>query len=283
MISYRKQALKIAADTILLLRHIKHPIAFKQALREDDYECALKHTDLTEEQLHDRVGSIREQATDLAEDHPKLLTLTTTDDVNKRKPRPLDGEDINMSTNPNDNDEAGDTPSDRPRTNLDVLRDLFGDWFGLRPSPDENTTSEDGGDSVTAASEMPLFAESKVYQHQARLVELIDGDTLTVDVDLGFRTTSQWRVRLAGVDTGEIYGTEKQSAEYQRGKDHEAFVEGWLDDARTGYDGEWPLIVLSVEKGKYGRFISAIRRKSDDSILNDALIDEFGLEVVSDQ
>jgi endonuclease YncB( thermonuclease family) len=205
-----------------------------------------------------------------------------------------------MSTNPNDNDETGDIPSERPRTDLDVLRDLFGDWFGIASpgpdapdSPDESTENGENGDdddtetigptSVDTESGIPTFAGSKVYQHQAALVEVVDGDTLTVDVDLGFRTISQWRIRVAGVDTGEIYGTEKQSAEYQRGKDHEAFVEGWISDARVQYDGDWPLIVLSVEKGKYGRFISAIRRKSDGNILNDALISEFGMDVVSVQ
>jgi endonuclease YncB( thermonuclease family) len=213
-----------------------------------------------------------------------------------------------MSTNPND-DESDDGPSERPRTDLDVLRDLFGDWFGIaspprRPGkpdkseePDDENSEDDGPDDTDTETDVigsaatgvdidagiPLFDGSEVYQHQSRLVEVVDGDTLTVDVDLGFRTTSQWRLRLAGVDTGEIYGTEKESEEYQRGKDHEAFAAQWLDDARTQYDGEWPLIVLSVEKGKYGRFITAIRRKSDDAILNDDLINEFGLEVVSDQ
>ena len=71
---WEPQALKVAADTILLVRHIKHPIAFKQALREDDYERALKHTDLTEEEFHDRVGSIRERATDLAEEYPEVAS-----------------------------------------------------------------------------------------------------------------------------------------------------------------------------------------------------------------
>jgi len=211
-----------------------------------------------------------------------------------------------MSTNPND-DESDDTSSERPRTDLDVLRDLFGDWFGItspprRPGkpdkseePDNENSEDDGSDDTDTETDViesaatgvdtdagiPLFDGSEVYQHQSRLVEVVDGDTLTVDVDLGFHTTSQWRVRLAGVDTGEVYGTKVESDEYKRGKVHEAFVTQWLDDAWTEYDGEWPLIILSVEKGKYGRFISAIRRKPDDSILNDALIDEFGLEVVS--
>jgi endonuclease YncB( thermonuclease family) len=204
-----------------------------------------------------------------------------------------------MSTNPNDNDESDDTASERPRTDLDVLRDLFGDWFGLAPGPDvpdsPNESTEDGenGDdddteaigsaAVDTESGIPTFAGSKVYQHQANLVEVVDGDTLTVDADLGFRITSQWRVRLAGVDTGEVYGTRAESDEYKRGKVHETFVTQWLDDAQTQYDGDWPLIVLSTEKGKYGRYIAAVRRKSDDEILNDALISEFGLDVVSTQ
>jgi len=206
-----------------------------------------------------------------------------------------------MSTNPNDNDEADDTLSERPRTDLDVLRDLFGDWFGLAPgpdapdSPDESTGDGDNGKNeddtaetigpaaVDTESGIPTFAGSEVYQHQADLVELIDGDTLDVTADLGFSLRQNWRLRLAGIDTSEVFGVKKTSDEFRRGKRHEEFVAQWLNDARTQYDGEWPLVVLSVQKGKYGRYITVVRRKSDGAILNDDLISEFGLEVVSAQ
>jgi micrococcal nuclease len=204
-----------------------------------------------------------------------------------------------MSIDPNDNDESDDTPSERPRTDLDVLRDLFGDWFGLAPGPDapdspnESTENGENGDdddtetigsaTVDTESGIPTFAGSEVYQHQADLVEVVDGDTLDVTADLGFSLRQNWRLRLAGIDTAEVFGVRKASDEFRRGKRHEDFAAQWLDDARTQHDGEWPLVVLSVQKGKYGRRISAIRRKSDGTILNDALISEFGTEVVSAQ
>jgi endonuclease YncB( thermonuclease family) len=42
-----------------------------------------------------------------------------------------------------------------------------------------------------------------MYEYTALVVDVIDGDTLDLAVDLGFRITIVERVRLAGVDTPE--------------------------------------------------------------------------------
>lgn len=61
-----------------------------------------------------------------------------------------------------------------------------------------------------------------VYEYPDTFVNrVVDGDTLdvTVTVDIGFhiKTSYTMRIRLAGIDTPEVYGVSKESEEYQRG------------------------------------------------------------------
>ena len=43
-----------------------------------------------------------------------------------------------------------------------------------------------------------------MYHYKAQLVRVIDGDTIEADIDLGFKTWTRRKVRLAGIDTPEI-------------------------------------------------------------------------------
>ena len=45
-----------------------------------------------------------------------------------------------------------------------------------------------------------------MYEYNAKLVRVIDGDTVDLDVDLGFHLTIRERFRLEGIDTPEIRG-----------------------------------------------------------------------------
>ena len=125
-----------------------------------------------------------------------------------------------------------------------------------------------------------------MYEYPAQLVEVIDGDTVDVTVDLGFHIHRTVRLRLAGVDTDEIYGVEETSAEYESGMEHTSFVRQWFQRPETTdggqesadtacIDDEWPFIVRTEKKGKYGRYIATIERKTDRSELTDELITEF--------
>jgi micrococcal nuclease len=125
-----------------------------------------------------------------------------------------------------------------------------------------------------------------MYEYPAQLVEVIDGDTVDVTVDLGFHIHRTVRLRLAGVDTDEIYGVEETSAEYESGMEHMSFVRQWFqrseatdddqDAADTAcVDDEWPFIVRTEKKGKYGRYIATVERRADGSELTDELITTF--------
>ena len=112
------------------------------------------------------------------------------------------------------------------------------------------------------------------FTFQARLDRVVDGDTMDLVVDLGFRTHKRVRVRVMGIDTAEIYGAPHDSDEYQRGQVHAAFARDWFDE-HAG-DESWPF-VLSTEKdhGKYGRWPARIVSKTTGAIYNEDVVAEF--------
>lgn len=121
------------------------------------------------------------------------------------------------------------------------------------------------------------------FMFDARLLDVIDGDTLDMQLDLGFGIYHDQRLRLQAVDTAEIHFVAHDSDEYRQGMEHKAFVEDWLSAAADG--DEWPFVVLTREfsRGDYGRALAYVFRKTDDAELNDALRNEFGDAVARDR
>lgn len=108
-----------------------------------------------------------------------------------------------------------------------------------------------------------------LWTYRAKLDGVVDGDTIDLTLDLGFRVHKKVRVRLHGVDTAEIYGVPKDSPEYERGIEQRDFVGGFC-----AQDGEWPLRFESYEEaGKYGRWIGDI--KVNGTSLVESLIEEW--------
>lgn len=105
---------------------------------------------------------------------------------------------------------------------------------------------------------------------------IVDGDTIDLMVDMGFRTTREVRVRLNGVDTAEMYGVDDDSEEYATAQQHRQFVKEWVQRGFS-YDADWPF-VAETEKGtgKYGRYIAiSLTRKSDGNELITDLIEQY--------
>ena len=104
-----------------------------------------------------------------------------------------------------------------------------------------------------------------MYEYNCTITRVVDGDTIDVDIDLGFGT---WRcgerIRLYGVDTPECRTRDKQ--EKAAGLLAKEFVE---DALHVG--GTYKL--QTREKGKFGRFLGVIFITKKTSI-NAALISE---------
>jgi micrococcal nuclease len=91
---------------------------------------------------------------------------------------------------------------------------------------------------------------SRIHIYQAQIVEVIDGDTFDLMIDLGFNTFAKERMRLYGIDAPEM--------RTQAGKDLALAL-------AMEYTLERTVIVQSVEapkskqfRDKYGRFLAII-------------------------
>lgn len=121
------------------------------------------------------------------------------------------------------------------------------------------------------------------YTYNAKVVEVVDGDTIDVEIDLGFETRITTRLRVAGVNTAEVYGVDKESTEYALGAAHQAETETFVENGRETY--QWPFYLYSreYERGKYGRIIGSLYSKEQDEWLRRSLINTFGDEVEDDE
>ena len=104
-----------------------------------------------------------------------------------------------------------------------------------------------------------------MYDYRCKIVRVIDGDSILVDIDLGFDT---WRcgesIRLFGVDCPECRSRDPK--EKAAGLAAKEFVKGLLHDGGT-------YTLTTKEKGKFGRYLGVIML-SDKTSVNAALVSE---------
>lgn len=106
-----------------------------------------------------------------------------------------------------------------------------------------------------------------MYEYRVKQVlRVVDGDTIDVDLDLGFNISFTQRVRLAGIDTPESRTTDK--AEKALGLEVKKHLAELLKSATT--------IVIRTEKPdsteKYGRILGWLFLDGSQESVNTALI-----------
>ena len=104
--------------------------------------------------------------------------------------------------------------------------------------------------------------------HVKNLSKVVDGDTIDVDIDLGFDISFSSRVRLAGIDTPESRTTDK--AEKALGLEAKEYLKSKLKDAKS--------LVIKTEKmdssEKYGRILGWIFVDGQDVSVNQQMIND---------
>jgi len=108
-----------------------------------------------------------------------------------------------------------------------------------------------------------------MYEYRVKKVTgVVDGDTIDVDIDLGFYVSYAQRVRLAGIDTPESRTTDK--FEKSLGLEAKEYLKSKLKDAK--------LIVIKTEKPdsseKYGRILGWLYVDGDTISVNDHMIED---------
>ena len=89
-----------------------------------------------------------------------------------------------------------------------------------------------------------------MYQYKAKVNRVIDGDTVDLDVDLGFRVIMRLRGRLIGVDTPErghqdwIMATEMLESLLKQEEDKEGYIK--IATGKTGKYGRWLIEIDNV-------------------------------------
>ena len=108
-----------------------------------------------------------------------------------------------------------------------------------------------------------------MYEYRVKKVlKIVDGDTIDVDIDLGFNISYYQRVRLAGIDTPESRTTDKKEKEL--GLEVKDRLKKAVDAATK--------IVIKTEKPdsseKYGRILGWVFLDDNKVSINQTLIDE---------
>ena len=99
-----------------------------------------------------------------------------------------------------------------------------------------------------------------MYQYKATVLNVVDGDTIDLNIDLGFHIMVEKRVRLAYIDTPERFSEE--------GKKATEFVK------KTTPVGSIVFIKTSLDStDKYGRVLGEIFRPDELKSLNKMLLE----------
>ena len=108
------------------------------------------------------------------------------------------------------------------------------------------------------------------YEYHAKVTQVVDGDTIVVDIDLGFSVVlSNQSVRLLGVDTPESRTSDKVEKVFGlASKDYtKSFVENCKKD-----------VIIRTHKSddseKFGRLLAEIINPESKEVLNDSLVSD---------
>ena len=107
-----------------------------------------------------------------------------------------------------------------------------------------------------------------MYEYRCEVVKIIDGDTIRVDVDLGFGIRSRNEtVRLYGIDTPESRTRDLEEKKY--GLAAKQFLTNMLDDSGG-------IKLKSHGKGKFGRILGELWRTTNyaDKSINEYMVEK---------
>lgn len=102
-----------------------------------------------------------------------------------------------------------------------------------------------------------------MYEYTAKILSVHDGDTIRIDVDLGFEIhNTNMDVRLFGVDAPELKRTD------QLGEKSRDALNAWL----VAHPGPYRATTVKDHTEKYGRYlVSALLAADEHELINDQL------------
>ena len=104
-----------------------------------------------------------------------------------------------------------------------------------------------------------------MYRYKVNVVKVVDGDTVDVDIDLGFGMSyKKQRVRMVGIDTPE--SRTRDLVEKKFGKASKAHLKSILESG--------DIELVSHDKGKFGRILGDLFIGSSTFSVNQQMIND---------
>ena len=102
------------------------------------------------------------------------------------------------------------------------------------------------------------------FIYKAKVIKIVDGDTIDVMLDMGFSSFQKGRVRLLGIDTPESRTRDKIEKKY--GLAAKQFLVDWVE--------KYPYILVeSSKKGKFGRILGRLYDPDKTECWNDMAVE----------
>ena len=105
-----------------------------------------------------------------------------------------------------------------------------------------------------------------MYKYRVEVTRVVDGDTVDVDIDLGFGMTyKKQRVRMMGIDTPESRTRDLEEKFY--GLESKKYLIDLLDGATV--------TLVSHDKGKFGRILGELFLGESNLSVNQIMIENY--------
>lgn len=105
-----------------------------------------------------------------------------------------------------------------------------------------------------------------MYQYKIKKVnKVVDGDTVDLDIDLGFNITISHRIRLKDIDAPETRTLDLEE------KDKGIQAKLWLEK-ELSKEGEW--IIETTKEDKYGRMLGTLYLVGEPVTVNERMLNE---------
>lgn len=102
-----------------------------------------------------------------------------------------------------------------------------------------------------------------MYNYKALITEVVDGDTVTAIVDLGFGISMTDRFRLYGINAPEMRLETKAAGQAAKARLTELV-----------FQKQVMIITYKDKKEKYGRYLATINLPGDSVSVNDRMVQE---------
>ena len=105
-----------------------------------------------------------------------------------------------------------------------------------------------------------------MYQYKIKkITRIVDGDTVDLDIDLGFGITISHRIRLKGINAPETKTLDLEE------KDKGIQARLWLEK-ELSKSGEW--VIETTKEDKYGRMLGTLYLVGEPVTVNERMLNE---------